>query len=581
MSTDLNNIVSIKIGGQAGQGIKSVGLLFSKLAVRSGYNIYNHIEFPSLIRGGHNVMQINFSKDIVAAAQSKTDLLIALNQDTVNRHVASLKKGGGIVYDLNGNFDTTKFTDGVVIYPVPLAKLAADAGGKELFINIVALGTVVGLLKGNIEILKKLVEEEFANKGNEIVTANQKAAELGYKYALDNFKDKITAKLAPTESVDSFVPNMVINGAEAVALSAIASGLQFAAIYPMSPISNILAVLAENQEEYGYIYKQPEDEISAINMSLGASFAGARAMTATSGGGFCLMTEGYGLAGMTETPIVIVEGMRGGPATGLPTWGGQGDLQFVLHAHQDDFARIVLAAGDAKEAFEMTGLAFNLADKYQTPVVLLIDKNICENDQSFPFIDTSLYQIDRGDLALSKVENYQRFKVASNGISTRTIPGSGNFFVANSDEHDETGYSTEEIVERNAMFEKRMHKLDTCAKEDMQAPIVYGAKDAKTTIVSWGSTKGSILQALLNLPDVNFVQLAWLNPFPTDALKKILSKTQNILCIEGNYTGQLSGLIREKTGIEITNKLLKYDGRPFYPEEIIDKINSIVKGGIQ
>ena len=393
---DNSQIISLKIGGPAGTGVKSIGLLFAKLAARSGYQIYNHIEFPSLVRGGHNVMQVNFSTREVAAPRKTSDLLIALDQNTINLHFSELLSGGGVIFDSDDNLDTSKLDKNIALYGIPLTKIAEETGGKELFINTVSLGTVVGLFGGNLETLKKLIEEEFKDKDEETIKCNKHAAEEGYNYVLKNFAANIKDYLKPIDTFNSPVSYMVLNGSEAAALGAISAGMQFAAIYPMSPISNILHVLAANQEKYGYIYKQPEDEISAINMAIGASFAGARALTATSGGGFCLMTEGYGLAGMTETPVVIIEGMRGGPATGLPTWSEQGDLQFVLHAHQGEFPRIVLAAGDIKETFDLTMQAFNLAEKYQTPVVILVDKNICENDQSYLFFDTSGYKLDRG-----------------------------------------------------------------------------------------------------------------------------------------------------------------------------------------
>jgi len=334
-------------------------------------------------------------------------------------------------------------------------------------------------------------------------------------------------------------------------------------------------VLAENQEKYMFTYKQPEDEISAINMAIGASFAGARSMTSTSGGGFCLMTEGYGLAGMTETPLVIVDGMRPGPATGMPTWSEQGDLQMVLNAHQGDFPRILLAAGDAKESFDLTRKAFELADKYQTPVVLLIDKNICENEQSFPFFTTDTYKIDRAGLITKEKEDYKRFEITENGISERSIPGVGNFFIANSDEHNEEGYSTEDSAVRNAMVEKRMRKLTTCEKEDMEAPVIYGPEDAPISIISWGSSKGSILEALKNTKNVNFLDVAWMNPFPAEQLEKMVEKSKYVVVIECNYSGQLERLIREKTNILVNYSIRNYDGRPIYPEEILEKLNSI------
>jgi 2-oxoglutarate ferredoxin oxidoreductase subunit alpha len=377
---------------------------------------------------------------------------------------------------------------------------------------------------------------------------------------MENIKIPATAK-----------EQIVINGNDAAALGAIAGGMQFAAIYPMSPTSEILQVLAAHQEEFGYIYKQPEDEISAVTMAIGASFAGARAMVATSGGGFCLMTEGLGLAAMTETPLVIIDGMRPGPATGLPTWSEQGDLKFVLSAHQGDFPRIVLAPSDAKETFELTRQAFNLADKYQTPVIILLDKNICSSEQSFPIFD-SPFEFYRGKFTTTPSGEYKRYAQADDGISVRTIPGTGNFFLANSDEHDEAGFSTEEAATRKAQMDKRMKKLETCASQELPKPQLFGPPEVDLTVVSWGSNKNSILAALKDFPNVNYLHLTWFSPFPAEAVKEQLSKSKRLLGIENNFSGQMCAVVEEKTGIEIKDKLLKYDGRPIYPEEIAEKI---------
>ncbi len=570
-----DNIMSVKIGGPAGTGVKSVGLMLAKIAARSGYQVCDNTDFPSLIRGGHNVTQVNFSTEEVRAPRINSHLLIAFDQITIDQHFSELSEGSGIIYDSEGNLDLSKIDKKVSLYGVPLKKLAYQAGEKNIFINIVALSTAIAILGGNLETFKKLIEEEFGNKGEIIVNADKKAADLGYNYALENFKEDIHDYLKVIDTFSSPAPYMVLSGNEAAALGAITAGMQFASIYPMSPISNILHVLAANQEKYGYIYKQPEDEISAIHMAIGASYAGIRSMTATSGGGFCLMSEGYGLAGITETPLVIIEGMRGAPATGLPTWSEQGDLQFILHAHQGDFPRIVLAAGDIQEAFELTFQAFNLADKYQTPVVVLLDKNVCENDRTVSFPDISKFEIDRGKYLNEKINDYKRYKYEEDGISLRSRPGLGNFFIANSDEHNEYGYSTEEIEVRNKMMQKRMQKLLTCAELDMPKPVVFGPEDADITIVSWGSNKGSIQEAIKDFKNVNFVHLTWMSPFPSEELKKILSKSKHIIDIECNYTGQMASLIKEKTGIEIEDKFLKYDGRIIYPEEIIEKLNSV------
>ena len=519
-------------------------------------------------------MQILISEEEIRAPIKRTDLLVALNQDTINKHAQEVADEGGIIFDGEKKLDTGICKPTTNQFPIPLARLANEAGNKELLSNTVAIGAVLALTKGDLAKLTELIREEFRNKGDEVVQMNIKAAESGYNYARETFPDKIQERLQPKELTEKTI---IVNGNEAAAMGAIAGGVQFAAIYPMSPVSNILHVLAEYQEKFGYIYKQPEDEISAINMAIGAGFAGARALTTTSGGGFCLMTEAYGLAAMTETPLVIIEGMRPGPATGLPTWSGQGDLQFILHAHQGDFPRIVLAAGDTKEAFWLTAQAFNLAEKYQTPVVVIIDKNICEDDSSVPEFDLSGYNTDRGKITKEFDADFSRYAPTDDGISIRSIPGKGNFFIGSSYEHDEKGLDTEEAQVTNQQQEKRMRKLLTCQKEDMPGPELFGPQDADITLVSWGSNKGSILEAIRERPNVNFLHLTWMSPFPTEAVKAVLTRAKYLIDVECNYSAQLAQLIAEKTGIDIADKLLKYDGRPFWPEEITEKINQVMK----
>ncbi len=566
-------IFTVKVGGLAGQGIKSACMLLGKVATRSGYNIATYTEFPSIIRGGHNVTQVVIGNGEVIAPIRQTDLLIALNQDTIDKHADELQEDDSVIFDSEKRINTDKVAKGVKLFPVPLARFAVEAGNHELMENTVSIGAALSIFGGDLTILNDLLKEEFGKKGDEVIAMNQKAATSGYEYIKKEFSDHLSDRL---HRIDPAEKKMVVNGADAVALGAIAGGIQFAAIYPMSPISNILSTLAKYQEKYGYIYKQPEDEIAAINMTIGAAYAGARAMTSTSGGGFALMSEGYGLAGMTETPIVIIEGMRPGPATGLPTWNGQGDLQFILHAHQGEFPRIVLAAGDIKEAFYMTMKAFNLAEKYQTPVVVIVDKSICDGDQSYPLFDISGYKVERGKLTREKKEDFKRFEVTDDGVSVRSIPGFGNFFIANSDEHDEEGFSTEAMDVTLRQEEKRMRKLALCEREDMESPTLYGPENADVTIVSWGSNKGAILWALKDFPNVNFLNITWMNPFPTEAVKNVLTKAKYLIDIECNITGQLAGLIAEKTGILIVDKFLKYDGRPVFPDEITTKLNLIL-----
>ena len=565
-------VFTFKIGGEAGYGIMSAGLTFSKIACRSGYYVFDYTEYPSIIRGGHNVMQTTFSKEVVRSQSRQTNFLVALNQNTVDLHKGELIDGAGLLYDAEQGIDIKGVPKNVQLFNVPINRLAREVGGSEIMRNTAALGATMGLLGGELSHLRDLITAEFGAKKPEVVEKNHATGQAGYDFVVKNYQAKIKPVLPPTGQAKKL---LVISGNEAAALGAIAAGMQFASIYPMTPTSGILHALAPLQEQFGFIYKQPEDEIAAINMAIGASYAGARAMTATSGGGFCLMTEGYGLAGITETPLVIVEGMRGSPSTGLPTWTEQGDLKFVLHAHQGEFPKIILAAGDVEEVFELIGKAFNLADIYQTPVVLLVDKHICESHQSVPPFAWADYQVERGQLLSGQVDNYARYEITPDGISPRALPGQGNHFVANSDEHDTTGYSNEEAEVRQAQMDKRMKKLETCAQADMEAPKLYGPKEAEITLVSWGSNKGAILDALKNFSNVNFLHITWISPFPTAAVRKVLKKAKHIINLECNYSGQMAALIREKTGLEIKDNLLKYDGRPIYPEEIVEKIKSI------
>lgn len=565
---------TFKVAGPAGFGIKAVGTTFSKIATRSGYHVYDYSEYPSLIRGGHNTVQCTFFTEPISFTYQSTDFLIALNQTAITQHASELTQGSGVLFDGGLKLNTSTLPSFVNLIEVPLMQLIKEHNGTEVMRNIVASGAAVAMMGGDLSHLLKMIEEEFGDKKQDVVDVNQALAKAGYDYALTHYADKVVRALEQREVEQA---QMVLTANDAIAMGAIAAGLDFAAIYPMTPTSNILHVLAPLQEKYGFVYKQPEDEISAIGMALGAAHAGARSMVATSGGGFCLMSEAYGLSGMTETPVVIIEGMRGAPATGLPTWTEQGDLKMVLSAHQGDFPRIVLAAGDAKEAFEMTMLAFNLADIYQTPVVLIVDKIICEDNQSFPVFSHRDYVLDRGKYIDKKVNDFKRYELSEDGISHRSPVGVGNYFNANADEHNEYGYSDESAENRILQMNKRMKKLETCAANHMTEPQLFGPEDAEVTLVSWGSNKGSILEAMKSLDNVNFLHLTWVNPFPVEAVSRILGKAKYLIDVECNYSAQMASVIAEKTGILIADKMLRYDGRPFYPEQIVEKVTQVLR----
>ncbi|MFA6525424.1 MAG: 2-oxoacid:acceptor oxidoreductase subunit alpha [Patescibacteria group bacterium] len=578
------NDLNWKIAGEAGYGIKSIGLMFSKICARGGLHIFDYSEYPSLIRGGHNTYQVNVGSEEKWSPKIAVNLLVALDQLTIDLHKDELEEGGGLIYDNEDKkidvsvIDAKKYN----LFPIPLTKLAEAAGGKKVMRNSVALGASVGLISYDFELLKAMIKDEFRRKGDEIVDLNIKIAEAGYNYVRDNFNvEKFPFKLKPIKGPKQ----MVLTANEAIGMGAIVAGCKFMSAYPMTPFTSILHYLAANGEKHNILVKQTEDEISAITMALGASFAGVRAMTGTSGGGFSLMVEALGLSGITETPIVIAEVMRPGPATGLPTWTEQSDLQFLIHASQGEFPRIIIAPGDVREAFYATQHAFNLAEKYQLPVFILSDKFISESNKSEEFFETDKLKIERGalvsDVELKKIKKFKRYKFTDTGISPRSIPGQpGGMHNANSDEHDEFGYSSEDAENRARMVEKRALKIEEAQKE-LPDPVLYGPENSDVTIISWGSTKGPILEAMKlcerDKQKVNFLHIAYVFPFPDEKVKAIIRKAKNIVLVENNFTAQLGSLIREFTGEEIENKLLKYSGRQFYPSEIQGYISDILK----
>lgn len=572
------------IGGEAGFGIMASGLMLIRTFSRGGLKAITINDYPSLIRGGHNVILLRVANHEIFATDNQADILIALNRETIDLHKTEVVEGAAIVFD-NESIQVTEtdFTKKVNLYPVPLMKLAKEAGGDVLMRNTVALGATLALTDYGVEILESVIRDQFGRKGEEVVKKNMLLAQSGYDYVNKNYPQGYQKKLTRSDNVPK---QLVLTGNEAIGLGAIAAGMKFFAAYPMTPINGLLYYLAGVAEKTGFVYKQPEDEIAGINMAIGASFAGVRSMVATSGGGFSLMTEGLSLAGMIEQPVVIIYGQRPGPATGLPTWTTQGDLHFVLNASQGEFPRLVLAPGDCEEAYHLTSIAFNLAEKYQTPVFVLVDKYLCESYFSVPFvaISESQVKIERGKLMSpeeqSKELEIKRYLLTEDGISPRPIPrvGSGNgVFHSNSDEHDEYGYSTEEAHLTKSMIEKRNQKY-LVAQKEVPEPVLYGAQDAQHTLVGWGSTKGPVLEAIRQLTDqgagnlVNYLHMNWVNPFPSQIVKNILSQAKHVIDIEGNYNSQMADWILVKTGISIKDRINKYDGRPFFPAEIIRKL---------
>jgi len=566
MPIDLNFMV----GGEAGQGVQSVGFLLAKVFARGGYHIFADQDYESRVRGGHNFFRVRVSDAKVAAIAEDVDILIALNMDTIELHQPDMVNQGIIIFDgekikkVNGEHDS--------LLSIPLEKIAEERAGDKLMSNTVALGAALSLVNYDLSMLNTVLVDRFG-KGD-ISDRNIAAAKAGYDYVQSKHKGKFR-KLDPLSKDE----RMLLTGNEAISLGAIAAGCKFMAAYPMTPASSIMEYIAAKSKDLDLVMVHAEDEIAAINMAIGAAYAGVRAMTATSGSGLCLMVEGIGLAGITETPVVIIDAQRPGPAVGLPTRTEQGDLQFVLHAHHGEFPRAALAPATIEDAFWVTVKAFNRAEKYQLPVIILTDQHLASSHTTVDSLDLSQVTIDRGMLFSEKEDDpleYMRHRVTKSGISPRAFPGLGKaLVVTDCDEHDEEGHLTEDAGERTAQVQKRLRKLIALEKE-IGKPQSYGSKKAETTLIGWGSTYGAIHEAvdILRNEDasINMIHLNELWPFPVKAVADAVSKVRRSYVIENNATGQLTRLIKTETGYDVSGQILKYDGRPLTPAYIAQAV---------
>ncbi|MDD3628749.1 MAG: 2-oxoacid:acceptor oxidoreductase subunit alpha [Candidatus Humimicrobiaceae bacterium] len=571
--------ISWKIGGEAGDGIITAGLIFSKMFARKGYFVVDCNEYPSLIRGGHSSYTVRIGSSEIFSTSKDINILVALNEETVRIHQEEVLYGGYIICD-DDSFDIADFKKerkDINYIAVPFSRIISELKVPEIGKNSISLGASAALLNYDIEVLKEVIADVFSEKSPEIVELNVKLSEFGYKY----IKEKLKLSAYELEIVKP-VNKILVTGNDAVFLGAVRAGCKFYAAYPMTPSSSILHSFASVENDFNIITRQAEDDIAVINMVLGASYAGVRAMAATSGGGFSLMNEGIGSAAMTETPIVIVLCQRPAPATGMPTWTEQGDLLFACHASHGEFPRVIMAPGDPEECFYLTGRAFNLADRYQIPVIIMLDKYLSENHFSYDRFDFKSITVNRGKLITSSSdinEEYNRYTDTDNGISPRTIPGvKGGVYIANSDEHDQYGYSDENSRNRKIMVDKRFKKMKKLI-EEVPPPRIYGPHDAEITIWSWGSCKGPILEAMniLNQKEkkVNFIHFTYLYPFDSEIVSGIIKESNKNIIIENNKTSQLSKIIMMNTGYKIKNKILKYSGRQFLPEEIASGIEKI------
>lgn len=573
------------IGGEAGFGIMTTGLAFAKMATRLGYNIFDYVEYPSLIRGGHNAYEVHVSEQDLTHLAPVIDVLTCLNKETYEKHKNRLTKESFVVYD-GAEFE---FDGDVKKISVPFRKILTDLKGQAVMRNTIAMAATLAVIGTPIEVFLDIIKEQFARKGDEVVNFNVQFAKAGYDHVKNNYTNT-ASWMVKRETVE---PKMVMTGNDAFALGAVIADCRFYCAYPMTPSSTVLTTLAAWANKVGMVVRHAEDEISVVNTAIGASFAGARSAVGSSGGGFALMVESLSFSGVTEIPLVVFVAQRPGPATGMPTWTEQGDLLFAVHAGHGEFPKIVLAPGTVPEMVEMTATAFNLADVYQLPVVVLSDMYLSEGHKSIEkkFVTelTTKYKVDRGaylealtpDLSdpAKKSKSFARYKITENGISPRLVPGNpGYFYQANSYEHLEDGHTTEDAEPRIAQVDKRSRKIAAYLEKDFVAPTVYGDIDAAETVfVSWGSSLGAIAETQRQLNEKGFktahIHFTYLYPMNRDRITPFFSKPKKYVLVENNSTGQFGKLLLSETGIEIEHRILRYDGRPLTAEYIISKLN--------
>ncbi|WP_299286041.1 2-oxoacid:acceptor oxidoreductase subunit alpha [Thermoflexus sp.] len=596
--------VSWMIGGPQGSGINVAAETLAKAFSRGGLHVFANIEYHSNIMGKHSYYRVRVSEEPVHAPVDEVHLLAALDEETLfgdhhhnpefpthHGHVHEVVPGGGIIYDADlGDIRERLGRDDLRLYPVPyfeMIRRALEPFGKaaeyrqyDIMRNTVALGATLAVLDYDFDLVAEVIREQFKGRRARLADLNIQALRVTYDYVHEHFGNDFPWKVRRRERRPD---QILIRGVQAVALGKLQAGLGVQTYYPISPATDESTYLEAVQSRYNVVVIQTEDEISAINMAVGAAHAGARASTSTAGPGFALMPEGIGFAAITEAPgLVVFLYQRGGPSTGLPTRTEQADLGFALHPAHGEFPHIVIAPGDVVEAFYDSFEAFNWADRYQMPVIVLVDKYLASSYVTVPRFNTRNLVIDRGVRYRpdGQQDGYLRHAVTESGISPWVVPGTeGVVFWTTSDEHNPKGHISEGVLHRVEQMDKRMRKLELAAREipDSKKFTLHGPEDAQVTLVGWGTTKGAILDALEELSafnglTFNFLQIRMMRPFPAEPVGAILRRARRVILIENNYSGQLGNLIREMTGFRIPHRVLKYDGRPFTVNEIIEGV---------
>ena len=611
----MSSYFSWMVGGPQGSGLNVSAEILAKALSRAGYYVFGQIEYHSNIKGKHSAYRLRIQDTPAGSHVETVHLLSALDEETLvgdmyhefpahRGHAHEIAAGGAILYDAEQH----KFIDwierkDILLWEMPYAELldkALTEAGKpgqarayRIMTNTLALGASVAVLGFDFEPVAQAIRESFGMKAGKVAQLNVTAAKYAYEYAREKFAKDMKYKLPPAPPKRE---QILVKGTQAVGLAKLKAGCGLQTYYPISPATDESVYLENYQGDYNLLVLQTEDEVSAIDAAVMGAHGGLRASTSTSGPGFALMPEGLGFAAITEAPgPVLLLYQRGGPSTGLPTRQEQGDLQFALHAGQGDIPRIVIAPGDIEESFYDTFDAFNYADRYQVPVIVLVDKHLASCSQTLPVFDTSKLKIDRGLIyqpGASSNGDYLRHAITENGISPRAVPGTpGGIFWTTSDEHDPRGHITEGIANRIQMMEKRMNKMNLAAREipdDKKFRLFGPAPNRNNTpvlVVGWGSTKGAIVDALKRIDpqhqNYSFLQLRIMRPFPIAQVSEILHKAAKVISFDCNYSGQIAAVIRAETGFRVHHQVVKFDGRPFSEDEVVVALEHAVAGGAE
>jgi len=573
----LNNRITIKIAGESGMGINSSGEMLVNAVKDCGLYVFGYREYPSLIEGGKAFYQVDISQSPISSSQQNADIIICISRESIFEYLPTLKENGILIHCLpklvlNDDQKSLISSKKISLVFFDTEKILAETKATKILTNILLLGYLWKLLGIDYSQLTRQIKETFAKKP-EVVAVNEKHLKIGYDYEGNNENSETNLpdiNISDWKTTD-LQEQYVITGNHSLSLGSIHAGVRAFFAYPMTPASSILSYLASTSHKTGIVIKQAEDEISAAQMTLGAMHAGTRSFTATSGGGYDLMTETISLAGITETPMVVVLAQRPGPGTGLPTWTSAGDLNLALYSSHGEFPRCVIATSDAKDNFSLIQEAFNIAEEYQIPVIVLTEKQIAESHYLVDNFDSAV-PIKRG-LAPRNTDKRYSFEDV---VSPRWLPGSDpNWYKANSDEHDEFGNSIEDAGTSKKMYEKRMKKLDVL-RNALPEPTIYGDKNAKKIIIGWGSVKNVVLDCLPE-KDVAYLHFSYIWPLKTELLNQLIKDGKEFYLVENNYIGQLGKLLEQETEIKFIEKFLKYDGRPFFVEEVNEFLTRISK----